>query len=422
MSRGRGGKPTVWRPSESLGRMSAPLEPPSLKTKILEPNPHGHRLYYVRILAEALPCGSVEWLTTPEAAKSQEAQVHLSHLLDARSLHCVQMESWHQRRKVLRTLGHGEHLVVIPDGDKWLPTLLWQSLLTLGRPHHAKYRVLCMRPPVRGSGARNAAATLRTLAKWLLIRAIARLNARSRGVELFSLVDSFGFTADWAPAGALPVADPVMPRDLPTREQARRRLGIDEDVLVVGLLGVIDQRKNPDIVLAGCVEAFRHMKGLLLVAGQVRAQGFPSDSARPGWGLHQLCLLDRYLSEDELGAAAAACDAVALLYDNHGSSSGVLSLAAQAGAAVIVPQGSRLARIAQVGGFGVGSSLSAPGIAGSLERVAAEREVLSRAALRASSRLGIADFVAKLTGSVREEALGQGVDHSVSSDGQKGGE
>lgn len=366
--------------------------------KILEPNASGHRLYYVRILAEALAGRSVEWLTTREAAESQEAQVHLSHLLAAGSLRCVQIESWKQRRKVLLAVDEVEHIVVIPDGDRWLSVLLWQTLLALGRPSRASYRVLCMRPPVCGSGAGKLSETIRVFAKSLVVRAIARLNARIRDVKLFSLVDSFGFTADWVPVGTSPVMDPVMPRELPSRAKARNILGIDEEALVVGLLGVIDHRKNPEMVAAGCAEAFRHMKGLLLVAGQLNVQGFTIDNARTFLGFHQLQVLDRYLSEDELGAAAAACDAVALLYDNHASASGVLSLAAQAGAAVIVPKGSRLGTIALAGGFGVESSFSVEGVAQSLERVSSERQALSSAALDASSRLGIIDFVTKLTG------------------------
>jgi len=372
-------------------------ESPSMKVQILEPNPYGHRLYYVRVLAEALAGGSVEWLTTPEAAESREAQVHLSHLLDEGSLECVQIDSWQHRHKILRVLGQGERIVVIPDGDRWLPALLWQTLLAFGRPNRAMYRAVCMRPPVRGTGGRKASAAFRAFAKSLLIRSIARLNARRGDVALFSLVDSFGFTDDGVPAGTSPIADPVMPRALPSRAQARRRLGIDEDVLVVGLLGVIDQRKNPDMVATGCMEAFRHTKGLLLVAGQVRMQDFPSDAVWQSMALHQIRLLDRYLSDDEMGAAAAACDAVALLYDNHESSSGVLSLAAQAGAAVIVPEGTRLERIAHAGGFGVATGFSASSVARSLEKVSAECERLSEAAQRASSRLGTSDFVTKLT-------------------------
>lgn len=368
-----------------------------MKVQILEPDPSGHHLYYVRVLAESLAGGSVEWLTTPEAAESREARVHLSHLLDSRSLQCVQIESWRQRRKVMRAAEKAEHLVVIPDGDKWLPVLFWRTLFALGRPRRAKYRVLLMRPPILGSGAGTPADTLRALAKLVLIHAIGRLDARRHDVSLLSLVDSFGFTADGAPSGTLPVADPVMPRELPSRAQARRQLGIDEDIFVVGLLGVVDPRKNPDLVAAGCAEAFRHMPGLMLVAGRIQVPVLLSESAPLGLGKHQLQLMDRYLSEDEFAASAAACDAVALLYDNHASASGVLSLAAQAGAAVIVPKGSRLGEVARAGGFGVSSSFSTEGVARSLERVASEREALGRAALRASSLLGVSDFVAKLT-------------------------
>ena len=365
--------------------------------QILEPNASGHRLYYVRVLAEALSGSTVEWLTSPEAAISREAEVHLSEVLDRALLRCVQIDSWQQRRKVLRDVNQADHLVIIPDGDRWLPVLLWRTLLTLGVPRRASYRVLCIRPPLEASGGGRVLAKLRGAAKSLLIRAIACLNSRSRAIEIFSLVDSFGFTADWVPVGTSPVADPVMPRELPSRAQARQHLGIAEDILVVGLLGVIDQRKNPEMVAAGCVTAFRHMNGLLLVAGQMAVEVVPSDSFAALSGSHQLHVEDRYLSEDELGVAAAACDAVALMYDNHASASGVLSLAAQAGAAVIVPRRSRLARIARAGGFAIESSFSGEDFARSLQRVASERDALSSAALHASSRLGIADFVTRLT-------------------------
>jgi hypothetical protein len=318
-------------------------------------------------------------------------------LLDAGSLQCVRSESWQNRRKVLSAVHQTEHLVVIPDGDLSWPVLLWHTLLVFGRPRGAKYRVLCMLTPVRVLGAGVPSARVQRFVKLLLLQAIACIIVRRRDVALFSFVDSFGFNADRIPIGTLSVLDPVMQRKLPSRAEARRRFGIDEDVLVVGLLGVIDKRKNPEMVAEGCVDAFRHMEGLLLVAGQVRGKVFGSGTGGMALGVGQIQVIDRYLSEDELGAAAATCNTLALMHDNHAYASGMLSLAAQAGAAVIVPKGSRLAAIASAGGFGVESNFSPKSVARSLERVASEREALGGAALRASSKLGTADLVTKLT-------------------------
>lgn len=356
--------------------------------RILEPSSAGHRLYYVRVLAEG--CSQpVEWITTLEAANSKEAVVHLGSVVASGRLTVRILEPWPGKAPALRgAAGTPEDVVVVPDGDRWLPAM--SAVLAARRPRSA-YRLLLMRPQLLDTVTAGRRSRARRAAKGLLLKALSAAGRRRGCLEVFGLVDAFGYGADQLVGQVVAVADPVMPRraaETPAEPAAS---------LVVGLLGAVDERKNPGLLAAACRDVFTELDGRLIVVGAVTPEAAAALSAA-GLTKSQLSVENRYVDEEELTGAAAICDVIALLYANHDSSSGVLALAAQVGTPVLVPQGSRLAATADRGGFGISAELTVEGVALALRQVRARGRELSAAAGRAGALLGTEDFVGKLAG------------------------
>jgi glycosyltransferase involved in cell wall biosynthesis len=358
--------------------------------RILEPSSAGHRLYYVRVLAEG--CAEpVEWVTTLDAVSSPEAAVHLGAVVESGRLAVRVLEPWPSKVQALAIAGSSAaDVVVVPDGDRWLPAAAVVLASALRRPR-TTYRLLMMRPELADSVPTGVASRLRRVAKGLVVQAISVLNRAHSVVEVFGLVDAFGYGADLLRSGVTPVADPVAERAVP--EISRD----DSPALVVGLLGAVDLRKNPELLASACREVFRDIDGRLLVVGGVSAEAADA-LAKSGLTNRQLTVENRYVDEAELVSAAATCDVIALLYSNHDSSSGVLALAAQVGTAVLVPYGSRLAATADRGGFGLPATLTVDGVSAALRGAVERAGQLRAAARRAGELVGTEDFVTKLAG------------------------
>lgn len=352
---------------------------------VLEPSAAGHRLYYVRVLAEG--CSEpMQWWTSSEALASRMADVHLQQLLADGRLTVRVVDPWPSSRRALHLAsGAGSDLVVVPDGDHWLPAAAATRLLSVLRRGGPVYRLLLMRPELKDMARTPLRVGARRLVKRLLVRSLTRGHSK---VQALGLVDAFGYGADHLLDGVVPVSDPVVARQIPA--------GSTTGDLVVGLLGAVDERKRPALVAAACREAFVEQPGRLVVVGRISV-GASAALAQSGLSADQLHLENRYVDEDELVAAAAQCDVIAVMYANHDSSSGVLALAAQVGVPVLVPAGSRLAATAGLGGFGVPAEPTIEGVAMALLELRDQLPGLRLAAREAGRRLGTGDFVQKLT-------------------------
>ena len=262
------------------------------------------------------------------------------------------------------------------DGDRWLG-----AAALAGVRSGTSCRLLVMRPERANAIALGAAQRARRQLKRVLLQFIGRLP----GVSAFGLVDAFGHGADLRD-GVVPVADPVLPRSIP---EVQRAPG-----LVVGLLGAVDVRKNPALLAAACLAL---PEARLVVVGGVSPDALTQlESAGLG---DRLSVDNRYVNEEELVGAAAGCDVIAVLYDNHDSSSGVLALAAQVGVPVLVPAGSRLA--ATAGDFGLETSRDLDDVVSTLRLLETRGDELRSAARSAGALVGTQDFVTKLTGRTR---------------------
>jgi hypothetical protein len=351
---------------------------------VVEGDPEGHRLYYLRVLAEADQPRPLVWLTTRAAAQSRQAEVHLGSLrpgrLDGRILDDL--------RPAVALPQLASQDVVIPDGDKWLPAVVRQR--AAHRPR--SLRLLLMRPPAAIRVDRDYRA------RWLKAAGKAALTGiagrrRTGTVHVWQLGDPFGYT-DSGRARPPVVPDPVLPRTVPSRQWARVQLGLPSSGPVVGLLGLVDRRKNPGLVAAAVAQQSAH----LLVAGELTREAAQA-LERSGLPSDRLTVCEGYLSVYDFAAAAAASDVLAALYDNHHSSSGILALAAQAGTGVLVPAGGMLERVVSAGRFGVvAPALSTVTAATALADALGRSSELGEAAHATSGRLGARQFQSALLG------------------------
>jgi glycosyltransferase involved in cell wall biosynthesis len=116
----------------------------------------------------------------------------------------------------------------------------------------------------------------------------------------------------------------------PSREMARRRLGLDDAPLVL-FLGLVRRYKGVDLLLDAAPEISRRTGARIAVVGEV----FPDASELPRRAQaspvrDRLLLKDAYVSEEEMGLWLAACDAVVLPYRRI-SGSGIAARAFAAG-------------------------------------------------------------------------------------------
>jgi len=215
-------------------------------------------------------------------------------------------------------------------------------------------------------------------------------------VRLYALIDPFGVGTAHLPDGTVAIQDPIVPRQVPTQCAARAALGISNNAFVVGLLGAINDRKNPGVIAEACARIFDSTDGKLLVVGKIEAHARRRVEAA-GLNDQQISLSDGYVSDEDLITAASACNIIALLYDNAQSPSGILALACQVGALVLVPKDTQLADLASWAGIGVPCSIDAQSASHAIHMVIRERLRPDERVRDAVSRLSDNDFVSKLT-------------------------
>lgn len=362
----------------------------SRATAVVELEPLGHRLHYVRLLLEALPMSDRLLLVSSAVASAPEFAEYLGRtgaetvVLDADDHDSAVAEAL----TVATARGAG-HLVV-PDGDKAVRPLLRalvRGSLTPARPRRPRVTVLLMRTALPGG---PESATVGMALKPALVAALRRLP----GVRVHFLTDAFGVVGR-RPGfpGVTPVRDPVtLPPDRPDlpRDGGRVR---------VGVLGVISARKNVpvllraaatrpevDVVLAGrCEPAVREVLKTDPDAVQLRAEG-------------RLAVDDRLLDDAEFDAALRSVDVAAVLHDND-APSGIVAEASARGVPVLGPDRGWISTVLDATDCGVRARVDDPAdVADALVRLLADRERYEAAARKAGALLGTQDFVDRLLG------------------------
>ena len=117
------------------------------------------------------------------------------------------------------------------------------------------------------------------------------------------------------------------PMETVHREDARTTMGIPEDAMALLFFGVSHRRKGLDLAVSA-METCADERAFLLLAG--RQDNDSRLASRIDWLVKKgkAVVHDRFLSEQEMAMAFAACDRVLLPYRSHYGSSNVLSTAA----------------------------------------------------------------------------------------------
>jgi glycosyltransferase involved in cell wall biosynthesis len=359
-------------------------------TAVVELEPDGHRLQYVRHLIEALPRDERLLIVSPWVAASSEFAQHLGRTETETVVVGADAHDVAVPEALATATDRGVGHLVVPDGDKAVrPLLRTVALGALGRarPRRPRITLLLMRTTLPGGPER---ATLGMALKPALVAALRRLPA----VRVLFLTDAFGVvrTRPGFP-GVGPVRDPVVPRIGgvgPPRAGGRVR---------VGVLGVISARKNVpvlvraaltrpdvDVVLAGrCEPVVREFLASDPGAARLRAEG-------------RLEVDDRLLDEAEFDGALCSVDVVAVLHDND-APSGIVAEACARAVPVLGPDRGWIAAVLEATGCGVGARVDDPvDVADALARLLADRDRYVAHARTAGTELGIDDFVVRLLG------------------------
>ena len=359
----------------------------SRSTAIVELEPLGHRLRYVRLLLDAVPPTERLLLVSPPVAASAEFAEHLAGI-DPVLLGSDDHDAAIPEALAVAT-AHGAGDLVIPDGDKAVRPLLWTLLRgssTWARPRRPRITLLLMRTAVPGG---PEAATVGMALKPALVAALRRLP----GVRVLFLTDAFGVvTRRPGFPGVAPVRDPVTPpADVPGAPGSGRTR--------IGVLGVISARKNVpvlvraaarrddvDVVLAGrCEPDVRAFLDADPDAAHLRATG-------------RLEIDDRLLDADEFDAALRSVDVAAVLHDND-APSGIVAESCARGVPVLGPDRGWIATVLDATGCGVVARVDdAEDVVKAITRLRADRERYVVSAQKAAGVLGVDDFVSALVG------------------------
>ena len=359
----------------------------SRATAVVEIDPFGHRLHYVRLLLEHLPPAERMLLVSSAVVGSAEFAEHLSDLeTDLVVLAGADHATVVPEAFAVATARGAAHLV-IPEADKAvLPVLrvLLRGTWRWPRPRRPRVTLLLMRTALPGGPER---ATLGMTLKPALVAVLRRLP----GVRVRFLTDAFGVVARRRGfPGVRPVRDPVTPPALPPRPVppaggTRPRIGV---------LGVISARKNVPVLVRAAV---RRDDVAVVLAGRCDPDvreflATDTDAARLR-AAGRLEVDDRLLDEAEFDAALRSLDAVAVLHDND-APSGIVAEACARGVPVVGPDRGWIAMVLAATGCGVSARVDDPeAVDIALSRVLMGRQSYIRAAWSAASSLSVTDFV-----------------------------
>ncbi|MEP6993488.1 MAG: glycosyltransferase [Acidobacteriota bacterium] len=149
---------------------------------------------------------------------------------------------------------------------------------------------------------------------------------------------------------ALVLPHPVVPSDPPSRENARRELGIEGKLVL--FLGLVRRYKGVDLLLDAAPEIVRRTGAQIAIVGEV----FPDARdmmrrVRSSSVQDRILVRDSYVAESQMDLWLAACDVVVLPYRAI-SGSGIAARAIAAGRPLAAAAVGGLSECVQAGGTG----------------------------------------------------------------------
>ncbi len=298
---------------------------------IYEPNPFGHRLDYMRLIATGLiDLGlTPTWVTTEAAAQSAEAATHLGAIIDAIDVRTDASEmpnlsatNARARFADVRRLAsdpdtgwlyvpYGDHvaqLAAIPGAwrttDTPVEALVFRSRFAYPRDRRRDHAL---------AAASLRAATSTPWRRLFFLDPLAAEYLDDREIAHHDLMP-----------------EPVEQRAPLPRDGARAMFGLPRDARVLALVGAIDERKGA-LELAKAFLAADLPDGVVLAyLGRV-SPSIKSTLEALAAGDDRIIIVDRHLDDGEFWSAMCAADVLCATYIRHVGSSGVVAQAAYLG-------------------------------------------------------------------------------------------
>lgn len=291
---------------------------------LAEKNPAGHRLAYVRLLAEEAlrRSNGVHIVLPPQAPASIEFETHLAHLRGQVELHIMEDFSFINLVALSKRLGATR--TVVTDGD----ALALQVVKRGGWFGAGRLSLLIMREFAQGESSR-AKLWVKNWAK----RFVYRCAASCRSVDLAVLKSAL-----WAGKSSFRVAlDPAwLSCTSLDVEDIRSKWELDDSIYWFAVLGAITDRKNVPLV----VQSLASLPGAnigLVVAGKIDPsvrKAIYESALLMSTGGKTAKVFDGVLTDTDLDAAVSAVDCLVLAHSNEGPS-GLLAKAAIAGTNIV---------------------------------------------------------------------------------------
>lgn len=244
--------------------------------------------------------------------------------------------------------------VFVLDGDTVIAALNRYALLSRRR-ELPPLSILMMRTaaPARG---------LSTVLSWHIKKALVLLLPRVwPNTSTYFLTDAFGLMRERKGFRSLkPVRNPPPDLTLSDRASIRERLGVDKSTFLVGLVGMINAYKRPELTL-GALELLPASAQLLIAGPADERSSALIGNAMRKQGKSRIKRVDAYLKEVEIGEHLAACDAVVLTYENDDPSATLIS-AVRLGVPVIAGGSPWLTKLVRELGLGHVVDLTVEGV------------------------------------------------------------
>ena len=133
------------------------------------------------------------------------------------------------------------------------------------------------------------------------------------------------------------IPEPVEKMEIMSRSEAREQLGIPTEGRYIVCLGRLDLRKGIDLLLRAYANASLAVNDRLLLLGKVTSEIKDILNVELDYLIknNKVIIIDRYVSQEELGAGICAADVVCTPYPAHLTSSGFVVRAAALGRPVL---------------------------------------------------------------------------------------
>ena len=310
---------------------------PSVRCLVFEPDATGHRLQHVRHLTDALLAIGcrVSWALQTNARERPEYKVHLQSLephvelhlrLDPRQRQDLQTPRRRVRELIESIADLRPDWVYVPYADRVTQAAAIESLVMVAASLHA-------RRSKRSSCGANTAIRCDRHANGSRRRQFAGSRYAIPGGSRTCSIR--GFFAAWQLGDNRRfrlIPEPVEERTAIDREEARRRLDIPTGGRYVAMVGTLEPRKGIEELLAAFERSQLAADDRVLLVGRATPPIRELLQTRYDQLIRQqrIVVVDRYVSDEELGAAFFAADVVAVTHPRQIGSSGTLVRAAAA--------------------------------------------------------------------------------------------